>query len=143
MKSPRHAGSRPPVLRVASCQDARNRPLSRPEPSLVSVWPAGRRRGCCSKINYLRASVHRQLRPPVKHRTQPTSDLASPCRQPNALDRIAIEIHNCENRGSDHGSFHDAARPGGRRNQDASQLGTRCHGAVRVRCCAHPAKACS
>lgn len=114
LKSPRHAGFRPPVLRVVTSQNARNRPLSRPEPSLFSVWPAGRRRWGSRKINNLRVPDQRQPRPPVRHRTPPED------RQ-RLLDRISIEIHNCGNGGFDHGSFHDAARPGGRRNQDASQ----------------------
>ena len=113
-KSSRHAGFRPPVLRAACCRNARNRPLSRPEPSLFSVWPAGRRRWGSRKINKLRVPVQRQPRPPVRHRAPPED-------HQRLLDCIAIEIHNCGNRGFDHGSFHDAARPGGRRNQDASQ----------------------
>lgn len=114
LKSPRGAGFRPPVLRAACCRNSRNRPLSLPEPSLFSVWPAGRRRCRSSKINSLRAAVHSQPRRPIRHRTP------SEHRQ-RLLDCIAIEIHNGGNGGSDHGPYHDAARPSGRRNQDASR----------------------
>ena len=82
--------------------------------SLFSVWPAGRRRWGSCKINNLRVPIHRQPRSPVRHRTPPE-------HRQRLLARISIEIHNCGNGGFDHGSFHDAARPGGRRNQDASQ----------------------
>ena len=44
-------------------------PISGREPSLFSVWPAGRRSGCPSEINVLRAPVRCQPRPPVEHRT--------------------------------------------------------------------------
>src|SRR6218665_383837 len=54
------------VLGGAISRDAQNRPLSRPEPSLFSVWSAGRRRKGSCKINNLRAAVHCQPRPPVQ-----------------------------------------------------------------------------
>ena len=72
LKSPRHAGFLPLVLRVATSRNAQNWPLSRPGPSLFSVWPAGRRRWRSCKINNLRAPVHRQPRPAVKHQTPPS-----------------------------------------------------------------------
>jgi len=57
------------VLRVTITRNARNRPLSRPEPSPFSVSPAGRR-GCLSiRINNLRAQVPRQPRPAVSSTT--------------------------------------------------------------------------
>ena len=81
LKSLRHAGFRPPVLRVTITQNARKRPLSPPEPSLFSVWPAGRRRWWSSKINNLRASVHRQPRPPVTTATRRRASLVLTLRQ--------------------------------------------------------------
>jgi len=71
------------VLRVAIGRNARNRPLSRPEPSLFSVWPAGRRRSGSRKINNLCAPVRCQPTPPVRHRTPPE-------HRQRLLDRIAI-----------------------------------------------------
>lgn len=81
LKSPHHAGFWPPVLRVTISRNTRKRPLSRPEPSLFSVWPAGRRRWWSSKINNLRASVHRQPRPPVTTATRRRASLVLTLRQ--------------------------------------------------------------
>jgi len=74
-KSPRHAGFWPPVLRAACCRNAWNRPLSLPERSLFSVWPAGRRSSGSRKIKHLRAAVHRQPRPPVTSTTRRCASL--------------------------------------------------------------------
>ena len=79
-KSPRHAGFRPSVLRVAFSPNDRNRLLSRPEPSLFSVWPAGRRRYISIQINNLRVTVQRQPRPPVRHQTSSSLPAAPPSR---------------------------------------------------------------
>ena len=81
LKSPHHAGFWPPVLRVTISRNTRKRPLSRPEPSLFSVWPAGRRRWWSCKINNLRAPVHRQPRPPVTTATRRRASLVLTLRQ--------------------------------------------------------------
>ena len=70
-KSPHHAGFWPAVLRVAACRNAANLPLTRPEPSLFSAWPAGRRRLRRRTSNQLRREVRCQPGPPVTHQTRP------------------------------------------------------------------------
>jgi len=63
------------VLRVIIRRNARNRPLSLPEPSLFSVWPAGRRRWWSIRITNLRAQVRCQPRPAVTDATRRRASL--------------------------------------------------------------------
>ena len=83
-------GKRGAVLRVTWRPRCPKWPFSGREPSLFSVWLAGRRRGCHSEISDLNAPVRRQPRPPVRLRTPQGRRLWS-------LDGISIEIHNCGN----------------------------------------------
>ena len=96
LKSPRHAGSRLSVLRVAISRNAGNRPLSPAEPSLFSVWPAGRRRWRSSKIKDLRARVHRQPRPPVKLQT-PSRPPTGPLGRLRASRALAAKMSTMTN----------------------------------------------
>ena len=80
-KSPCHVGFWPSVLRVAISRNARNRPLSLPEPSLFSVWPAGRRSSGSRKINNLHVVVHRQPRRPVTSATRQCASFVLTLRQ--------------------------------------------------------------
>ncbi len=69
------------VLRVATSRNARNRPLSLPEPSLFSVWAAGRLRLFPRQIHNLRAAVQRQPRPPVTSTTRRCASFVLTLRQ--------------------------------------------------------------
>lgn len=78
------AGFRPVVLRVGIRHHTPISAFSGRSPSLFSVCAAGRRRTPCRRIRHLRREVQRQLRRPVRCRTQPAAvpgvGVAAVCR---------------------------------------------------------------
>ena len=67
MKSPRHAVFRPPLMRVANCQNSRNQPHFHSDQSQFFVWTVVRCSFYILKNNDLRAKVRRQ--PTASHKS--------------------------------------------------------------------------